>query len=153
MTYFSTPITGVPRSSGTSVDLYQTIRHYFHLMPRLRMSGNLLLFPPYDLMACTRQLYLHGFASWEKVVFVKIQLSCRVNSVCPNSLCLNVILAVVCQVKRRYWQQSRDGDDTDLLLVWTVHTCHNSIVALSCLRPFDIHKLFSGCSLTHENLL
>jgi hypothetical protein len=98
-TYISTRITVVPRSSETSVDLYQTTRHYLHLTPRLRMSGDLLLFPLYALMACTRQLYLHGFASWEKVVFVIIQLSCRVNSVCPNSLCFIISLAVACQVK------------------------------------------------------
>jgi len=76
-----------------------------------------------------------------------LQLSCRVNSVCPNSLCFNISLAVACQVERRYGQPSRDGDDTDLPLVWALHTWHNSIIALSCLRSFDIHKLFQRVRL------
>ena len=78
--------------------------------------------PLYALMACTKQLYLHGFVSWEKVVFVTVQLSCRVNSVCPNSFCFNISLAAACKVKRQYGQSSRDDNDTDLPLVWAVHT-------------------------------
>jgi hypothetical protein len=78
------------------------------------MSEDLLLIPLCPLMTCTRQLYLHGFVSWEKVVFVTVQLSCRVNFVCPNSFFFNTSLAAACHVKRQYGQSSRDGDDTDL---------------------------------------
>jgi hypothetical protein len=56
-TYFSTPIPGTARSSETYVDLYKTTRYYLHLIPRLRMSGNLLLFPLY---AFTPTAVCHG---------------------------------------------------------------------------------------------
>ena len=102
-------------------------------------------------MACKRQLYLHGFVSWEKVVFVEIQLNCRVNSVYPSLLCFNISSAAACQVKHRNGLPRGDGDDTDLPFVWAVHTWHNRIMALSCLCLFDIHKRFPACSFTREN--